>query len=96
MQALTNAATAPSTAASGVFTNCATETTPKKVVQIAHIKPTNAAVLDIKELSILLFIWCTIIHVAQINNKEIGIANIFFMIFFSFCFLSGKKNRSYM
>ena len=32
---------APSTAASNVFTNCATETAPKKVVQIALIKPTK-------------------------------------------------------
>ena len=39
MHALTNAATAPSTAASSLFTNCATETTPKKFVQIALIKP---------------------------------------------------------
>ena len=35
MQALTNVAMAPSTAASGISTSCTTETTPKQVVQIA-------------------------------------------------------------
>ena len=44
MQAGINAATAPSTAASGVLTNCATETSSKKVIQIALIKATDAAV----------------------------------------------------
>ena len=56
MQALTNAATVPSTAASGAFVSCATETTTK-VVQTAFIKPTDAAVhLIYYELNILLFI----------------------------------------
>ena len=49
MQALTNAA-------SNVFTNCATETTPKKVVQIVLIKSTEAAVHLIFRSLVFLFI----------------------------------------
>ena len=40
---LTNVATASSTAESGFFTNCTTETTPKKIIRIALIKPTDTA-----------------------------------------------------
>ena len=68
MQALINAATAPSTATSNVFTNCATETTPKKVVQIALIKPTDAAVHLISSL------------ISNILNKEVGGAYCFWVV----------------
>ena len=44
MQALINAATVPSTAAFGIFTNCTTKTTPEKVVQIELIKATDTVV----------------------------------------------------
>ena len=57
MQALTSAATAPSTVASGVFTSCATEKYPKKVAEIALIKPTDGAV-DLIFMSLVLLVIC--------------------------------------
>ena len=68
MQALTNAATAPSIAASGVFTNCATETTPKEAIELGLIKLTNAAVHLILRNLVFLFICATWIFLRVKNN----------------------------
>ena len=68
---LTIAATASSIAASNVFTNCATETIAEKVVQIALIKPADAAVHLIFRSLVLLFICATWIKGLRDRNSRL-------------------------
>ena len=64
-----NAATSPSTAAPNIFTNCATETIPKKIVQIVLMKITGAAVHLVFRSLVFLIYLCYMDYFLYHNNQ---------------------------